>query len=106
MAVSSAYSVHHSYYLMYKAAELSILHAETDEERRKPYLLSAYAMIAFGVEAYVNEFCAVTIPDTLWSDVERKLSTVEKLKLAALVLCMQCVDTFRRHLRLCSDVLR
>lgn len=85
-SVEEAYSVAHPHYMMYKSAELSLAYAARSPKHRSLHLLNVYVMIAFTLEAYVNDFCAVSIPHGLWNSVERKLSTSEKLKLVSACL--------------------
>lgn len=78
--VTEASSVTHTYYLTYKSAELSLLQAARSNDQRMLHLVSAYVMIAFTLEAYVNDFCAVALADDLWTKMERKATTAEKVR--------------------------
>lgn len=79
--ISSALSVRHTHYLLFKAAEVALVNADQDDRLRNLHIATAYVMSAFSLEAYVNDICAVSIPNKDWSLVERKLSTIEKIKL-------------------------
>lgn len=79
--VSSAHSIRHIHYLLFKAAEVALVKADQDNGLRKLHIATVYVMSAFALEAYVNDICAVSIPDNVWSLIERKLSTTEKIKL-------------------------
>lgn len=79
--ITSAYSIAHPHYLMYKAAELALARADADEKLRSLHVATVYAMSAFALEAYVNDVCAVSIPEAVWGLVERRLNTAEKIKL-------------------------
>lgn len=79
--ITSAYSIAHPHYLMYKAAELALARAYADEKLRSLHAATVYAMSAFALEAYVNDVCAVSIPEAVWGLVERRLNTAEKIKL-------------------------
>ena len=79
--ITSAYSIAHPHYLMYKAAEFALARADADEKLRSLHVATVYAMSAFALEAYVNDVCAVSIPEAVWGLVERRLSTAEKIKL-------------------------
>lgn len=80
--IVEAYSVSRPYYIMYKSAELLLLHASKNKNnQRSLYLINTYVMLAFTLEAYINDFCSVSFPTTFWGDIERKLSTLDKLKL-------------------------
>jgi len=79
--VSSAHSIRQTHYLLFKAAEVALMKADQDDRLRDLHIATVYVMSAFALEAYVNDICAVSIPHKVWSLVERKLSTIEKIKL-------------------------
>lgn len=79
--ITSAYSIAHPHYLMYKAAEFALARADAEEKLRPLHVATVYAMSAFALEAYVNDVCAVSIPEAVWGLVERRLNTAEKIKL-------------------------
>lgn len=79
--ITSAHSIAHPHYLMYKAAEFALARADVDEKLRSLHVATAYAMSAFALEAYVNDVCAVSIPEAVWGLVEKRLNTAEKIKL-------------------------
>jgi hypothetical protein len=79
--ISSAHSIRHTHYLLFKAAEVALVKADQDDGLRALHIATAYVMSAFALEAYVNDICAVSIPYKTWNPVERKLSTIEKVKL-------------------------
>jgi len=89
--VKEAYSVHHHHYTLYKSAELLIKHAANDSRQRGLYLRSAYVMLAFALEAYINDFCATSIPESLWPQMKKKFGTKEKLQMV-IEHCLIAID--------------
>lgn len=79
--ISTAFSIPHMHYVLFKAAEVALVKADEDKTLRSLHIATAYVMSAFALEAYVNDICAVSIQGKVWHLVERKLSTTEKIKL-------------------------
>ena len=81
--VNEAYSVQHHHYTLYKSAELSLRHATSDSLHRSLYLRSMYVMLSFALEAYINDFCDASFPESLWPRMKKKFGTKEKLEMVA-----------------------
>jgi hypothetical protein len=103
--VIKATSSEHSYYYLYKSAELSLQLFDSGTPKQPLHLASVFVMAAFSVEAYVNELCAKKVSARLWDGIERKLSTGDKIRLLAGQAQAE-IDFSKRPFQLLSDIFK
>lgn len=103
--VIKAVSSEHSYYYLYKSAELSLQLFNSGTPKEPLHLASVFVMAAFAVEAYVNELCAKIVSAKLWDGIERKLSTVDKIRLLADQAHVD-IDFSARPFQLLSEIFK
>jgi hypothetical protein len=103
--IPSSYSVTLTYCITYKAAELSLEHAFKSEKYRALYLINVYVMSAFSLEAYLNDFCAVSLPSHLWKSLEKKLNPIEKINLLSSMLGFK-IDFSRQPFQEVRNIFR